>query len=84
MNKDNYIIVDKTKLLKRIEELENITSAYSTVKELKEILSQSIPLIPEIEKAFDAGGDYATHGHDYKVLIPHNKQKYINDLNLEI
>lgn len=61
--KDEYIIISKSNLLKRIEELEEIDSASwefkaGQIKELKEILSQSIPLVTEIEKAFSAGEEY--------------------------
>ena len=63
-----YIIINKTSIQKRIEKLENkrdnehkkghdksALRYENTILELKEILSQSTPLIPEIEKAFDAG-----------------------------
>jgi hypothetical protein len=64
---NEYIIVNKTTIEKRIEELENeLISEFSTgrrlwvnsaIKNLKEVLSQSTPLIPQIENAFDAGVD---------------------------
>jgi hypothetical protein len=64
---NEYIIVNKTTLQKRIEELEKVNEVFKNVKThnptmaaceatlstLKQILSQSTPLIPEIEKAMD-------------------------------
>lgn len=69
---NEYIILNKTAILKRIEELEILKKMHSSKgsypnleeftrylteqKILKQILlSQSTPLIPQIEKAFDAG-----------------------------
>lgn len=67
---EEYIIINKTAIQKRIEELEiqNKELAYSDeanpyglgaiagkIQELKELLSQSTNLIPEIEKAFHEG-----------------------------
>jgi hypothetical protein len=58
--KDEYIIINKTAIQQKIEELEwslgNIPESYipkheAQIYALKEILSQSTPLIPEIEKA---------------------------------
>ena len=43
---------------------------------LKELLSQSTPLIPEIEKAFDAGM-YQDADYQYK-------QDYISNLKLDL
>ena len=65
----NYIIINKDTLEKRIEELEiaiktlslyplNLSDRFidsAKIEALKEILSQSTPLIPEIEKAFMEG-----------------------------
>ena len=100
MNKDEYVIINKSKLLKRIEELEEEQKQINEEKEpiplninlkkqilIREILSQSTPLIPEIEKAFDAGSDYGEDcanssmgvGEDYP-----NKQNYISNLKLDI
>lgn len=65
--KEEYIIINKTAIQKRIEELEKeikfltAKDAYGDIGKLsayKQILSQSSPLIPEIEKAFEAGKDY--------------------------
>jgi hypothetical protein len=85
---NEYIIVNKTLLEKRIEELEVLyknsekPSIQGTIYnqlslELKKILSQSTPLIPEIEKAFDAG----VH-EDYLDTI--GKEDYFSNLKLDI
>ena len=64
MEENQYVIISKIAILKRIEELEKQRDEYSfnpnrtedyyrynsIIKVLKEILSQSTPLIPEIEK----------------------------------
>jgi hypothetical protein len=66
MENQEYIIVNKAAIQKRIEELEkemfflnwNAKDAYEDIGKLsayKKILSQSTHLIPEIEKAFDVG-----------------------------
>lgn len=76
--KDEYIIINKTALQKRIGEVEK---SYFKVKgnndadehfldgrrtSLKEILSQSSPLIPEIEKAlYTKGAWYNDEVEDY-------------------
>lgn len=94
-----YIIVNKTTIQKRIEELEKLyqgsgkpsiqgTIYDKLITELKQILSQSTPLIPEIEKAWEHG--YA-RGYNLACceevnsdcLTP-NKQDYISNLKLDI
>lgn len=78
--KNEYIIISKTAIQQRIEELEKMkiktsnedekgfnqkvwndlihdSELMSEYKTLKKILSQSTPLIPEIEKAFENGVD---------------------------
>lgn len=70
--KDEYIIINKIKVLSKIEEIHNERKKLNTgnlpcqeargqlqvaLNILGEILSQSTPLIPEIEKAFNAGFD---------------------------
>ena len=92
--KDEYIIVNKTGIRKRIAELEardNLNTpdrewSYTKGQEyaLKQVLSQSIPLIPEIEKAFDSGCAYTVGSHKDMVQIHPDKQEYINNLKLEI
>ena len=121
--KDEYIIINKSVLEKRIEELfteakelleedglewqdeflnykdfspnfegysDNSKYFYiimGKIESLQDFLSQSTPLIPEIEKAFDAGSDYGEDcanssmgvGEDYP-----NKQNYISNLKLDL
>lgn len=109
--KDEYIIINKTAIQKRIEELEkdsihsewehnikthnghspqqrerkNIVDLELNI--LTEILSESTPLIPEIEKAFEAGNNY---GYDsgnmdegYSLNFK-DKKDYISNLKLDI
>ena len=83
--KNKYGIINITAIQKRIEDLENIASAYTAVKELKQILSQSTPLIPEIEKAFDAGFKTKQRGILMKrVEYTQQRQDYISNLKLDI
>lgn len=90
---DEYIIINKTATQKRIEELEKQFKTphignINRVEELKQILSQSTPLIPEIEKAWEHG---YTRGYNLaccesvnsECLTP-NKQDYISNLKLDI
>ena len=90
MNKDEYVIINKSKLLKRIEELEEEQKQINEEKEpislninlkkqilIREILSQSTPLIPEIEKAFGLGAANNANG---KPLL----SDYISNLKLNI
>jgi len=90
MNKDEYVIINKSKLLKRIEELEEEQKQINEEKEpislninlkkqilIREILSQSTPLIPEIEKAFGLGAANNANG---KPLL----SEYISNLKLNI
>ena len=90
---EEYIIINKTAIQKRIEELEKDVKFYSNedkkleanqclgaADSLKQILSQSTPLIPEIEKAFDAGHRICKGGFMY---IP-SKRDYISNLKLDI
>jgi len=84
--KDELIIINKTAIQKRIEELENKKGIdtfednciFAEKQTLKQLLSQSTPLIPEIEKAFDLG--FSTPESYYK----EDKQDYISNLKLDI
>jgi len=85
---EEYIIINKTAIQKRIEELEKEYNQESEehmkdwflgqIESLKQTLSQSTPLIPEIEKAFDSG--VLTLGH----FVDKEKQDYITNLKLDI
>lgn len=93
--KNEYIIINKTAIQKRIEELEEGQSLSEKVTvaegillggifQLKQILAQSTPLIPEIEKAFDKGGIESENSYfdskGYRIV----KQDYISNLKLDI
>lgn len=91
--KNEYIIINKLVLEKKIERLEKQKDEYifnpnrfddqyrynSIIKVLREVISQSIPLIPEIEKAYFEGECYGI-GTDACIT----KQDYISDLKLNI
>ncbi len=97
MNKDECVIINKSKLLKRIEEMEKQRDEYSfnpnrtedyyrynsMIKVLKETLSESTPLIPEIEKGIKQG---IRIGKTSQSVIEQfeRKQDYINNLKLDI
>ena len=97
--KDEYVIISKTAIQKRIEELEskiipnpNFNSEIDShnllfmakQNELNKIISQSTPLIPEIEKAytkaFSEGIVFGMHT-EYKYKT---SQDYIANLKLDI
>jgi hypothetical protein len=91
MDTEEYIIINKTAIQKRIEELEKISPldrlCYDGMIEceervLKEILFQSTPLIPEIEKAFKQGE--LTASVDSGDIGYKSKQDYITNLKLKI
>jgi hypothetical protein len=86
---NEYVIINKTAIQKRIEELEkelkylNGTDAYVNLGEiytLKQILSQSTPLIPEIDKAYEAG----KLDHELSLSFDYPKSRYISNLKLDI
>lgn len=85
---NEYIIVNKAAIQKRIEELEDLRKNTSSdnndyyqgqIKSLKETLSKSTPLIPEIEKAYFEGECYGI-GTDAYI----KKEDYITNLKLDI
>jgi len=102
---DEYIIVNKTAIQKRIEELERQIKESSIeetgeydfqcedkIEELNWVLSQSTPLIPEIEKAYENGFGYYSEllwdiekGYgDKRTVKGLNEQDYISNLKLDI
>jgi hypothetical protein len=95
---EEYIIISKTTIQKRIEELEskiipnpNFDSEIDShnllfitkQNELNKILSQSTPLIPEIEKAFDAGRKLSDKSQLYTPDFYWIKEEYISQLKLD-
>jgi hypothetical protein len=97
---NEYIIINATAIQKRIDELEkqmqeHIQSAQKTgdydfqfedkLEELKEILSQSTPLIPEIEKAFNASKVTTGMNQRNQFAYKYKTSKdYITNLKLDI
>ncbi|HQJ56229.1 MAG TPA: hypothetical protein PLH46_01175 [Caldisericia bacterium] len=95
MNKDEYVIINKSKLLKRIEELEEEQKQINEEKEpislninlkkqilIREILSQSTPLIPEVEKLIVMS---SISNIDFLPdRVEKIKQDYISNLKLNI
>ena len=84
-----YIIINKTAIQKRIEELKTtLIISDKNEKEisiLEQILSQSTPLIPEIENAFDEGVKLKWEGILIKKSeLEQQKQEYISNLKLDI
>ena len=92
MNKDEYVIINKTKLLQKIEELTekmliddliDMGATHSIIIYLERVLSNSIELIPEIEKAFDAGCMFiASENQTWEQS--ETKEDYIKQLTLNI
>ena len=91
--KNEYIIINRTSIEKRIEELEkdiqyykaniHYAAMHETAKvklELENLLSQSTPLIPEIEKAWETCSKLRS-GQNVGVR---NKTEYISNLKLDI
>ena len=79
---NNYVIINADDIQSRIDELENYQDKGNHIKEisvLKRVLSNSIPLIPEIEKAYFEGECYGVAAHGYI-----NKKDYIAQLKLGI
>lgn len=89
--KDEYIIINKT-AIEKIDELikeanagKTISSinsqmAESLIKFKEQILSQSTPLIPVIDRAYDAG----KLDKDLSLMFDNPKARYISNLKLEI
>ena len=96
MQEEEYIIINKTQILKRIDELENDIQYYKAnfhnaalhevakVKlELEQILSQSTPLIPELEKVYDVGRSSFNSALSYEEC-KEDYYDYISNLKLDI
>jgi hypothetical protein len=100
--KDEYIIINKTAIQKRIEECEevilelfdrNLTDWEEAKNKvllkknktelnlLREILFQSTPLIPEIDKAYEAG---ILDKKKLSLTFDNPKGRYLNSLKLDI
>ena len=82
---DKYIIINKTQIQQRIEELKATDTAsweyqLGQINTLNEVLSQSTPLIPEIEKAIDYGIRKSFGSKKHNEV----RQDYISNLKLDI
>ena len=91
MENQEYIIISKTAIQKRIEELEKQrllelkddfydTLYLGEINSLKQILSQSTPLVPEIDKAYDAG----IKDKELSQMFDNPKGRYVYNLKLDI
>ena len=109
---NEYIIINKTAIQKRIVEWETelqecykapvgkfnsdyVSTLQQAIATAREIISQSTPLIPEIEKAFNNGfhkgynvGQADAQCHPLALTIANHvhkdKQEYISNLKLDI
>ena len=92
---NEYIIINKTAIQQRIEELDKLSQLrkgsrvtieyHLEINILKQILSQSTPLIPEIEKAIQYGvkiesGNIRINYEKYSSA----ENQYISNLKLDI
>ena len=82
---NEYVIVNATAIQKRIEALEQVEQELiksshrfavtrGKIDELISLISQSTPLIPEIEKAWEDGRD----GTEVVGSFPFTSTKYVN------
>ena len=84
--KDEYIIVNKTALIKTIKQLEESKFLSGTsfldgeIEAFKKILQESALLLPEIEKAWETCSKLRS-GQNVGVR---NKTEYISNLKLDI
>lgn len=88
---NEYIIVNKS-AIQKIDELVKEANAGKTISSINSqmaeslikfkeyLLSQSTPLIPEIDKAFDAGSERCEFGYG----SANDKHDYISNLKLDI
>ena len=92
--KDEYIIINKTTIQKRIEELKKPIAHYDGIyvsdtqrkeyETLEEIISQSTPLIPIVEDCYDKGSTFALRNTEdcFTDTYEEVKQNYISNLKL--
>ncbi len=93
--KDEYVIINKTAIQKRIEECNKYLTFVNKkhdapyqkeIDVLQSILSQSTPLIPEIAKAHNTGRNYGCYlqGGSYDHNDNIDSEDYISNLKLDI
>lgn len=90
MDNQEYIIINKTNIQKRIEQLGNSVVHSSTEESMLDseimnlyfILRKSTPLIPEIEKAYIQGVlDFQMKGKEF---TNGDEKDYVNNLKFDI
>jgi hypothetical protein len=95
--KDEYIIINKT-AIQKIDELVKEANAGKTISSInsqmaeslirfkEQLLSQSTPLIPEIEKAFDEGQNRMQHEIIEKLGLRYQTEQISQStiLNMEV
>ena len=85
---NEYIIVNKTALIKTIKQLEESKFLSGTsfldgeIEAFKKILKESALLLPEIEKAFEAGRKLSVDGFEEE--DEKDYKKFISQLKLPI
>lgn len=81
---NEYVIVNKTALLKMREELVHVSDYQRGQMDLIDAIvsSQSTPLLPEIKKSYDVGS--YNHHSQYTEKYDTLKQLYISNLKLDI
>ena len=95
--KNEYVVINKTELLKEIESLEDSLKVSESggdmtraaiesyqIDSLKWVLSQSTPFIPEIEKAFNAAKIPYKYNNNMELNGFENSEHYISNLKLDI
>lgn len=90
-----YAIINVETIQKRIDELEKANEDFklharthnptmaaceATLSTLKQILSQSTPLLPEVSKAYDAGMLHK----ELSQMFDYPKGRYLSNLKLDI
>jgi len=96
MNQE-YVIINKTAIQKRIEEWESellecykapvgefnsdyVSTLQQAIATARDVLSLSTPLIPEIEKAYNAGKLH----NELSITFDNPQGRYISNLKLDI
>lgn len=67
-----------------MDDFDEFNSINAEIRGLKFYLSRSTPLIPEIEKAFDAGSERGNEEQWEFGIEPMDKEDYISNLKLNI
>ena len=86
---EEYIIISRTAIEKRIEKLEmwsNYNEKFgeddfegAVASELKSVISHSTPLLPELDKAYEAG----KLDKELSQFVDYPKGRYLSNLKIE-